>query len=90
VLVCVRGEEERNERWIGSGRVDQAKAGRPGRNGPRWAGQAGWASAYWPVNPSPALVEKKKKYLILEFLEIDNNTLQVFKNELKMIFEYYL
>jgi hypothetical protein len=63
VQVCVRGEEERNERWRGSGRVDQAKAGRPGRSGPRWAGQASWASAYWPVNLSPALGEKKKIFI---------------------------
>jgi hypothetical protein len=63
VQVCVRGEEERKERWRGSGGVDQAKAGRPGRSGPRWAGQASWASAYWPVNLSPALGEKKKIFI---------------------------
>jgi hypothetical protein len=41
-----------------------------------WAGQASWASACWPADPSPALVKKKKNvYLILEFLENDNNTL---------------
>jgi hypothetical protein len=41
--------------------------------------------------PQPSLGWKKKLYihLILEFLEIDNNILRVFKNELKMIFEYY-